>query len=339
VTAPGPALTIVLTGRNDNYGGDFNARLFRTLRFNHERLAEAGLSHEFVFVEWNPVPGQPTLASLLAREVDLLDTSLRRFVVDSRYHAAFSQGAALDYLEYIAKNAGIRRARGTCVLATNTDIFLSRGVVRALATGTPAAGTLYRAARFDLKLGADQTGIDWAGLEDARNHVRAPELRPPLFSGGSGDFALLDRETFRRLRGYNEVYRLARVGIDYNFLVKAHSAGVPIVDIGAPVYHVNHVGSFRLSKRVYRDAAAEGAWGKRTWHSHSVVYENPDTWGLGGAPERPLADGSTLIDFAWDAVPPLIDLRRVLLPLARGGWLAADDADQADGAMVDGPER
>jgi hypothetical protein len=182
----------------------------------------------------------------------------------------------------------------------------------------------------------DQTAIDWAGLEDSRNHVRAPALRPPLFSGGSGDFALLDRQTFHRLRGYNEVYRLARVGIDYNFLVKAHSAGVPIVDIGAPVYHVNHVGSFRLSKRVYRDAEAESAWGKRTWHSHSVVYENPETWGLAAAPERPLADGSTLLDFTWDAVPPLIDLRRVVLPLARGAWL---NADQADGTIVDGPER
>ncbi len=312
-----PLLSIVLTGRNDNYGGDFNARFFRALRFNQAALDAAGVAHEVVFVEWNPVPDRPTLASLLSAE--FADTRTRRYVADVRYHAAFSQSASLDYLEYIAKNAGIRRARGHFVLVTNTDIFFGRKTVEVMREGGLAPGTLYRAARYDLKFGADQTGIDWNALEDPANQVRTPRLRPPLFSGGSGDFALLDRETWQRLRGYNEVYRLARVGIDYNFLVKAQSAGVPIVDIGAPVYHVNHVGSFRVSKNVYRDAAADRAWGRRSWQSHAVVYENPGNWGLGAAPERPLDDGSTLLEFSWPAVPPLVDLRGVVLPLARQG--------------------
>jgi hypothetical protein len=33
-----PAISIVLTGRNDDHGVDFRTRFFRTLRFNAEQL-------------------------------------------------------------------------------------------------------------------------------------------------------------------------------------------------------------------------------------------------------------------------------------------------------------
>ena len=36
-----------------------------------------------------------------------------------------------------------------------------------------------------------------------------------------------------------------RVGIDHNFLVKVLSDGLTIRDIGGPVYHLNHLGSYR----------------------------------------------------------------------------------------------
>ena len=61
-----PYLSIVLTGRNDGFGGDFNERLFRTLEFNHAQLSARGIAHEFVFVEWRPVSGVPWLAEVLA---------------------------------------------------------------------------------------------------------------------------------------------------------------------------------------------------------------------------------------------------------------------------------
>ena len=50
-----PYLSIVVTGRNDDFGGDFNGRFFRALRFNHDELTRAGISYELVFVEWRPI--------------------------------------------------------------------------------------------------------------------------------------------------------------------------------------------------------------------------------------------------------------------------------------------
>ena len=84
--------------------------------------------------------------------------------------------------------------------------------------------------------------------------------------GGTGDFLLLDRETFHELRGFNEVYRRARMGIDANFVVKAFAEGVDIVDLGGPVYHVSHAGSYRASRDEYAGREAEAPWGDPRWH-------------------------------------------------------------------------
>ena len=310
-----PTLTIVVTGRHDNYGGDFNERFFTTLRFNLARLSERGVASDVIFVEWNPVSGRPYLADVLARECPGIAASgLRCFVVAPQYHVAFTQNPAISYLEFIAKNVGVRRALTPFVLTTNTDVLLGREVVSAIAAGNLAPRTIYRAARYDIKLGADRSHVAWDALEDPANHVRRPVLRPPLLSGATGDFILADRQTFHDLRGFNEVYRVARAGIDVNFLVKAHGAGVPIADIGGPVYHFNHVGSFRISKPLHGQDLSQTTWGNR-WHARAVAYDNPEGWGLRDAPTRPLSGGTTYLDFDWRAVPPLIELRRIVLPV------------------------
>jgi hypothetical protein len=314
-----PFLSIVVTGRNDGHGGDFNTRLLQALTFNHERLQERNVAHEFVLVEWAPIPDRPRLTEIVREVVPALDPVLTSYVVDPRYHEACSLNPRLTYLEFLAKNVGIRRARGRAVLSTNGDIYLGRGVVEALASESIAPRTVYRATRTDVKLGADVSHVGWDLLEDTRNHTTEETIQPPLYAGGSGDFILLDRESFHMLRGFNEIYRLARVGIDVNFLVKAYSSGYHIVDIGSAVYHTSHVGSFRMSKNAISDDAVQTSWGTRRWPARGVVYQNPDSWGLRDAPQRQLDDRTVWLDFSWDAVPPLVDLRRILLPALRVG--------------------
>ena len=134
----------------------------------------------------------------------------------------------------------------------------------------------------------------------------------------TGDFVLLDRDSFHRMRGFNEVYRVARIGIDRNLLVKAVSLGIRIADVGGPVYHANHEGSYRLNPTAYAGREQEAPWGDRRWHSSGVSYLNAPEWGLAAAPVTPSA-GYTYLEFDWSAVPPLVDLRGVVLPVARRG--------------------
>jgi hypothetical protein len=315
-----PFISIVLTGRNDEHGTDFRTRFFRTLAFNLRELAARGISHEIVFVEWAPDHGRARLVDLVFNEVTTASpANFRGYVVDSRYQAALSQNPQLAYLEFVAKNVGVRRAGGRFVLATNCDVLLSRHVLDRLQREALEPRTLYRAARHDLKLGLDSGGLSWALLEDGASlETNPPVLEPPYMAGATGDFVLLERESFHELRGFNQVYRCTRIGVDANFLVKALSDGIRIVDIGGPVYHVNHADSYRLSRHVYAGREADAPWGDIRWHSRGVVYTNPDDWGLAAAPELTINESTRQLDFDWRAVSPLVDLRRVVLPMAHG---------------------
>jgi hypothetical protein len=315
MTSAAPFLSIVITARHDNYGGDFRERIAMPLRFNHDKLSERGIAHEVVLVEWNPVEGRPLLCEMLAQELpDITRSVLHTIVVASQYQVAMTQNPRVPYLEYVAKNVGIRRAAAPFLLVTNADILLGRHIVDAIAGRRVHPGTMYRAPRCDIKQGVDQAGISWPALEDPANQVRQPDLRPPLYSSAAGDFLLSDRHTFHRVRGFNEVYRAARAGIDTNFMVKVHGAGIPIVEIGGPVYHVNHVGSLRVSKALHRDNRSGSPWGDLDWRSERVTYNNPEGWGLGVAPSRQRQEGLEFLDFDWRAVPPLMELRRIALP-------------------------
>jgi hypothetical protein len=312
-----PAVSIVVTARHDDYGGPYTDRILKPLAFNCARLGEAGAAFEVILVEWDPIPGRPLLAELVVEHLPHLADRVRRIVVAPEYQRALTQNPRAGYLEYVAKNVGIRRAAAPYVLVTNVDVLLGREVVAAITGSTLAPGTIHRAARVDVKLGIDTTALTWDLLGDPANHDRRPTLQPPLFSGAAGDFLLADRGTFHLVRGFNEIYRAARSGIDLNFLVKAYGAGLRIVDIGGPVYHINHVGSMRISKTMYAGESTDTPWGNLRWHSRHVVYNNHDSWGLAAAPARVRPDGSTFLEFDWTAVPPLIELRRVVLPARR----------------------
>jgi hypothetical protein len=321
-TTTSPTLiSLVLTGRNDAYGGDFAERFFRTLQFNHEQLTSRGIAHEVVFVEWAPPKDRPLLFEQIFDAIPSLDPRVCSwYVVDSAYHRALSLNPRLEYLEFIAKNVGIRRARGAFVLASNCDVYFGRAVLDVFERAALEPRVLYRAPRRDLKLASDLSSLDWEVLEDPRNLAGpAHELKPPFMASATGDFVLLDRETFHAIGGFNEVYRVARIGIDRNVLVKAISSGIRIADIGGPVYHVNHVGSYRLLPDAYAGREDEAPWGDRRWHQGGVSYVNPPTWGLSEAPVRLLDERCWYVEFSWDAVPPLVDLRRVVVPVARRG--------------------
>ena len=64
---------------------------------------------------------------------------VRIIEVPPELHRRFRHSENLPLFQMIAKNVGIRRARGRFVLATNIDILLSDELVRALARGELAA--------------------------------------------------------------------------------------------------------------------------------------------------------------------------------------------------------
>jgi SAM-dependent methyltransferase len=311
--ADAPYLSIVLSGRNDDFGGDFTGRLFRALDFNHRELAARGVPHEIIFCEWAPIEGRPWMAELLAdRFPDLVPDGLISYVADRAYHDAYSQNPRLRFQEFIAKNVGIRRSRGEYVLTTNAGVYLGRGLLDAFARRALSPGTLYRARRIDLKEAIGSQALAFDALEDPRNQDSVNAIAPPLYSNASGDFLLLDRASYSALRGFNEVSRVARVHVDFMFCLKAYAGGLPLVPLQGDVYHVGR-GTLVSQPAYYRLHPEKAPWGN-VRRQHAVVYENDDHWGLGEAPVRHLRPGVEHLTFTWAAVRPMVTLAGVVLP-------------------------
>ena len=177
-----PYVSVVLTGRNDGYGGDFIDRFFRTLRFNLQQFLSRGITHEVVFVEWAPQPGRPLLVQRVFDEVpELAPANTSWYAIDPLYQDALSLNPRLEYLEFPAKNVGIRRARGEFILTSNCDVFFGRRVIEVLEQRALAPGVLYRAPRHDIDLPSGESTIDWDLLEDpAVLAGPAHQLKPPF---------------------------------------------------------------------------------------------------------------------------------------------------------------
>jgi len=284
------SLEIVVTGRADDHGGpEFFERLVAAATHNHALLERAGIPHTFALVEWNPVPGRRLLADAV---IERLPFWGRAYVVDPVWHAAISTNPRLQFMEFFAKNVAVRRATADAVLTTNSDVFLSEELVARLAAAPVADEHVYRAIRHDVNRHCDwRTGGETV-LADPRHHLRVNRLTPPEYSNASGDFLLLTAATFRRLRGFNETVRYAKIHKDGQFCHRAWIEGLPFEVVG-PIWHLDHDGSYSNVGVLQGapDAPYGPEWG---WRQD---YRNPASWGLSAAIEdRP-------------AVGPLVWLR------------------------------
>ncbi len=145
-----PYLSIVVTTRNDNHGGDL---LLRTTCFVNGLLEQARkfqLPTELIVVEWNPPAGKPLLHEILPKPAQDDFLQIRYLVVPPELHNRFRHAQTIPLYQMIAKNVGIRRAKGEFVLCTNIDILFSDACFARLAQRNLQKGMFYRANRCDV---------------------------------------------------------------------------------------------------------------------------------------------------------------------------------------------
>lgn len=142
-------LSLVATSRNDNHGG------FLTQRMQHfadgfvAQCRRHALRAELILVEWNPPADRRPLADELIWPQDCGLCDIRIITVPRELHDRLPYGDKLPLFQMIAKNVGIRRARGRFVLATNIDILFSDGAMRFMRERL-REGHLYRTDRLDV---------------------------------------------------------------------------------------------------------------------------------------------------------------------------------------------
>jgi len=105
---------------------------------------------ELIIVEWNPPTDKPLLKEVLPQPPKDVPVSLRIITVPKELHDTYRFSDSLPLYQMIAKNVGIRRAKGEFVLCTNIDILFSDANFKVLADRNLEEGNFYRANRCDV---------------------------------------------------------------------------------------------------------------------------------------------------------------------------------------------
>ena len=165
-------LSVVVTTRNDDHGGDPLKRLQAFVNCFEEQCRRTHLDAELIVVEWNPLPDRPRVSSLLHLPA-LPKCSYRFIIVPADLHNRLAFADVLPLFQMIAKNVGIRRARGRFILATNIDIIFSNELIEYIASRQLQLKRLYRVDRHDIQSDFPVA----ASLEDQMAFCASHQLR------------------------------------------------------------------------------------------------------------------------------------------------------------------
>ncbi|MTV49672.1 hypothetical protein GJ688_11870 [Heliobacillus mobilis] len=270
----GPYLSVVATARNDNHGGNFKERMqlfIDGLLFQSEKYQ---IPVELIIVEWNPPVDQPPLHGLFQWPATHPYCTVRFIEVPREIHRRYRHAEHLPLYQMIAKNVGVRRARGEYILCTNIDILFADELFRHLGERRLEKGKLYRATRYDVDLDLSKDISIAQCVDDLSKHIvrvndrggsshlktgerfyiypeNIEEIYPvvrsffsllaPFFTNACGDLQLMHRDDWYDVKGYPELDMLA-FHLDSLFHYLAISSGLSeeIFPDSMCIYHIEH---------------------------------------------------------------------------------------------------
>jgi hypothetical protein len=212
-------LSVVVCARNDDHGGGFLHRMQVFVNTLLEQWDLCQLDAELLIVEWNPPPG-PRLRDAICWPRGRSFGKVRIIEAPLHVHRRFPNSERMPLFEWIAKNAGIRRAKGEWVLATNVDIVFSSPLMETIARQPLSPGCFYRARRHHLKTALPaEAGCreiericasDWYSVSDRHGTYKRPacQIKRRLWPFFRPHWALR-RMVYPWLAGPPEWYRMS----------------------------------------------------------------------------------------------------------------------------------
>ncbi len=156
------ALSVIWASRDDDYAAGVNFRLIRSIESVMAAASKLRMELDLVVVDWNSPRDRKLTDFLRARHV----SGVRVIEVPSRLCQLFETTSTKEFLEYPAKNVGIRRANTDHVLVINPDIVVSKQLLSACVSRPHLSDSFLRADRTDFSHGL------WRRPKLLRRHIR-----------------------------------------------------------------------------------------------------------------------------------------------------------------------
>lgn len=263
--------SVILSSRNDNYGGNLHKRTTMALTSLIEH------HDEVIFVDWKTVNGEGVISNIkhnLPHTGKLKAVQVSKELLKSKYPNL----ANYTMIESIGRNIGIRRTQNDFIVSTNIDI-----VTTPLDFKTLDTGSFYTVPRRDVD---EKFHLSFSDYQSLYNHLssnrdsfRAKERIDNKNDRWSlinccGDYQIGHRDTWFKIKGFEESV-LFGCGIDTNVMKKSSFySDIKVLD--HYIFHLNH------GKNGDRD---EDESVPPMSDQNSIIRDftettNPDDWGM-----------------------------------------------------------
>lgn len=309
-----PHLSIVVVGRNDNYGGNF-LHQFQLFINNQVALWERfGLNAELIIVEWNPPADKLKFKDALQWPQKLNFGQIKIIEVPPEVHKIFPKWEKIKLFEYVGKNVGVRRAQGEFILTTNCDLLYPPELIKFFADKKLQKNAVYRVDRYDFdgaEIPLDITPEEqikiakkyllyinnpygaaflpnekfwqWRNIRRQltrlkNNLTHFPHQVP--YMNAAGDFFLMHRQHWNYLKGFAE---LEHLNFPDALCYSALAGGLKQINLQEPlcVYHKEHQrGSYEKTGRPLSDAQVHKKAYLKMLRQQKPWIPNGDNWGL-----------------------------------------------------------
>jgi hypothetical protein len=281
-------------------------------------ISASNVDAELLIVEWNPPPNRARLIDAVSWPKYMRKGSLRVVTVPESIHMSLPNSDKMPIFEYIAKNVGIRRAKGKHIVATNPDIIFCSSMVTYLSSDSNLDSQMfYRANRYDVAKEIPLSGtreienfckLNWSAVHDRAGRFGRSEYNwfnkcgiyfnsnltaaklvhdfmpypYSIHTYTSGDFMLMSKENWLRMRAYPELKTHGHID-DYMCFLASLFLKQRVLPY--PIYHQEHS---KHEQKGRPETDQRGIY-KLFSQSNSVqnieaekLTPNTDEWGLGG---------------------------------------------------------
>ena len=257
-----PYVSVITRCRNDNYAGGIIDKLQFTIDNLLIRLEKHKIESEFIIIDWNPSEGNSRLKDAIRWPSKSIYTSIRVIEVESNIHRRYAYWENRDIHASVAVNVGIRRARGDFVVQRAADVIWSNDLISFIAAKKLEDDVLYRCNRKDVD--GDILLEDSLNSENISDHCeenvlevfgpgKYPSDLPQLHTNAAGDFQLMSRDIWVKMRGYYESFDLSTMDLENILAFSLFAAGYRELRLSesACVYKFRHEEQYNV---VYKNS-------------------------------------------------------------------------------------